>query len=64
MYILKKRGTKKTFCGALYLTNNKFCTMRRPRREEVKCCLCITEHKRACTVQDKKKNLKASGDQP
>lgn len=34
VYIKKERGTK-TFLGALYLTNNKFCTMGRSWREEV-----------------------------
>lgn len=33
MYILKKKGYKNLFWGALYLTNNKFCTMGRSWRE-------------------------------
>lgn len=50
IYVYIKEGYKNLF-GALYLTNNKFCTMGRSRREEKNCCcLCFTKHKRACTV--------------
>lgn len=63
MYILKKRGTK-TFLGALYLTNNKFCTMGRSWREEVSVVFYQAQESLYSIGLKKKETIQASGDEP
>lgn len=61
MYILKK-GYKNLFWGALYLTNNKFCTMGRSWREVLYTFYQAQESLYSIGLRKKKRVIQVSGD--